>query len=125
MKLAIRWIVSAVSLFVAAALVPGIFVEGQDAWTVYAVMALILGFVNAVIRPLLKLMTCPLIILTLGLFTLVINGFTLWFSSWLAVSVFDVGFYVRGFWPALLGAIIVSVVSVILSAFVRDDDEDD
>ncbi|HUV90229.1 MAG TPA: phage holin family protein [Anaerolineae bacterium] len=121
MKLLIRWIIASLALFAAAWLVPGIRVEG-DAWVVFAVMAVILGLVNAVIRPFLKLLTCPLILLTLGLFVLVINGVTLWLASDIAVNWFHVGFYVDGFWSALLGALIVSAVTIILSALVREDD---
>jgi putative membrane protein len=120
MKLLIRWVITSLALFVAAWLVPGIRVEGT-AWIVYAVMAIILGLVNAIVRPLLKLLTCPLIILTLGLFTLVVNGVTLWLSSWIAVNWLGVGFYVDGFWAAFFGALIVSIVTVILSALVRED----
>jgi len=121
MKLLIRWIIASLALFVAVWLVPGIRVEG-NAWIVYAVMAVILGLVNAVVRPLLKLLTCPLIILTLGLFTLVINGLTLWLASLIAINWFHVNFYVDGFWAAFLGALIVSVVTVILSALVKEDE---
>ena len=121
MKLLIRWIITSFSLFVAAWLVPGIQVDG-NAWTIYAVMAVILGLVNAIVRPILALLSCPLIILSLGLFVLVINGFTLWLSSAMAVNWFDVGFYVDGFWPAFLGALVVSIVSVILSALVKEED---
>jgi putative membrane protein len=134
MKLLVRWVVVSLALFVAAWLIPGIRVEGT-AWIVYAVMALILGLANATVRPLLKLLTCPLIILTLGLFTLVVNGVTLWLSSWIAVNWLGVGFYVEGFqvgnlyvgpfWTAFLGALVVSVVTVALSALVREDKEDD
>jgi putative membrane protein len=125
-KLLVRWIISALSLFVAAWLLPGIEVRGT-AWLAYAVMAVVLGFANAVIRPILKLLTCPLIILTLGLFTLVINGLTLWLSAelstWLAYALgLNVGYHVRDFWSALLGAIIVSVVTVILSTLFVDKD---
>jgi putative membrane protein len=120
MKLVLRWAIAAFALFVAAWLVPGINVDGGG-WIVYAVMAVILGLVNAIVRPLLKLMTCPLIMLTLGLFTLVINGITLWLSSFIAQRVFDLGFHVRGFWAAFVGALIVSTVTVILSVFVKDD----
>ena len=121
MKLLIRWIIASLALFAAAWLVPGIRVEG-DAWVVFAVMAVILGLVNAVVRPFLKLLTCPLILLTLGLFVLVINGVTLWLASDIAVNWFHVGFYVDGFWSALLGALIVSAVTIILSALVKEDD---
>ena len=121
MKLLIRWIITGLSLFVAAWLVPGIRVDDGNAWVAVAAMAVILGLVNAVVRPLLTLLSCPLIILTLGLFLLVINGLTLWLASLIAVNWFGVGFYVSGFWPAFLGALIVSIVSVILSTFVSDE----
>ena len=123
MKLLFRWAITALALFVAAWLVPGITVDGKG-WVLYAVMAVILGLVNAIIRPLLKFMTCPLILLTLGLFTFVINALTLWLASWIAVNWFDVWFRVEGFWPALWGGLIVSIVSVVLSSSRQDDDKD-
>ena len=122
-KLVIRWLINFLALFAAAWLVPGITVDGGGGWTVFAIMAIILGLVNSILRPLLKLLTCPLILLTLGLFTLVINGFTLWLSSWIAVNWFRVGFYVDGFWAAFWGALVVSIVSLILSAILMDKDE--
>jgi putative membrane protein len=123
MQLLIRWIISALSLFAAAWFVPGIHVDDGRGWIVYAAMAIILSLANALIRPLLKLLTCPLILLTLGLFTLVVNALTLLISAAIANNVFQVGFYIEGFWPAFLGAIIVSVVSVILNALFRDESE--
>ena len=123
MNLLIRWIIASFSLFIAAWLVPGIRVEG-NAWGAYAVMAVILGLINAIVRPILQLLSLPLIMLTLGLFLLFINGITLWMASAIAVKVFHVGFYVDGFWSAFLGALIVSIVSVILSAFFRKREED-
>jgi putative membrane protein len=122
MKLLIRWATIALSLFVAAWAVPGIQVDDSRGWVAYAAMAIILSLVNALIRPLLKLLTCPLILLTLGLFALVVNAIALLISSSIANNLFGVGFYIDGFWPAFWGAIIVSVVSVVLNAFVRDDD---
>jgi putative membrane protein len=95
----------------------------RNGWIVYATMAVILGLVNAIVRPLLKLLACPLIVLTLGLFVLVINGVTLGLASVIAVNWFHVGFYVHDFWSALLGALIVSVVTVILSMLVREEEE--
>lgn len=121
MRILLRWAVSIAALFCAAWIVPGIEVDG-NAWIVFAVMAVILGGVNAVLRPILRLLTCPLIVLTLGAFLLVINGLTLWFSSWLAVNVFGVGFRVGGFFSAFLGALVVSIVSVMLSLFIPDDE---
>ena len=119
MKLLIRWAIVAFSLFVAAWLVPGIRVEG-NAWLIFTVMAVILGLVNAIVRPILTLLTCSLVILTLGLFLLVINALTLWLASAIAVNWFHVGFYVDGFWAAFLGSLIVSIVSVILSAIIKE-----
>src|SRR5215472_2538543 len=120
MKLLLRWLITSLSLFAAAAVVPGISVD-SDGWTVFAAMAVILGLVNAVIRPLLKILSCPLILLTFGLFILVINAFTLMLASSIAVGWFHVGFRVDGFMPALLGSLIVSIVSMILTAAVREE----
>ncbi|MHB0874891.1 MAG: phage holin family protein, partial [Anaerolineae bacterium] len=100
--------------------VPGITVEQNALW-LYAIMAVILGLVNALVRPLLKLLTCPLILLTLGLFVLIVNALTLWLASSIAVNWFNVGFYVDGFWPALLGSLVVSIVTVVLSALVKEE----
>jgi putative membrane protein len=122
MKLLIRWAITAFALFVAAWIVPGIEVD-SGGWVIYAAMAVILGLVNAVIRPILSLLTCPLIVLTLGLFTLVINALTLWLSSIIAVRWFNLDFRVQNFWAALLGSVIVSIVSVVLSVFLKDDDK--
>jgi putative membrane protein len=82
-----------------------------------------LGLVNAIVRPVLKLLSCPLVILTLGLFVLVINGITLWLASHIAVNWFHVGFYVDGFWAAFWGALVVSIVSMVLTALVREERE--
>ena len=125
MKLLIRWAITAISLFVAAWLLPGIYVSDGGGWAVYAAMAVILGLVNAIIRPLLTLLTCPLILITLGLFTLVINALTLLLASSIAQNIFNVGFEVAGFWPAFWGSIIVSIVSVLLSTFVHDEDDEE
>lgn len=122
MKLILRWLIIAISLYVAVLIVPGISVEG-DAWVVFSVMAIILGLVNAIIRPILKLLSCGFIILTLGLFVFVINAGTLWISSLIAQNWFNVGFFINNFWSAILGSIIVSVVSVILSNVLFDEEK--
>jgi putative membrane protein len=122
MKLLLRWLITTLSLFAADWCVTGISIEG-NALTIYAVTAIILGLLNALIRPLLTLLSCPLVILTLGLFTLIINGFVLWLASYLAVHWFHVAFFIDGFWSAFFGALIVSIVSVLLSVFIRDDHE--
>lgn len=114
-----RWFITVLALVAAAWLVPGITVHGT-AWVAYAVMAVVLGLVNAVIRPLLKLLTCPLIVLTLGLFTLVINAVVLLLAARISTAV-GVGFTVTGFWPAFWGALIVSVVTTVLSVTADED----
>jgi putative membrane protein len=115
----IRWAINAVALYVAIAIVPGI--ETQSANLLSLIwLALIFGIVNALLSPLLKLLTCPLILLTLGLFTLLINTFLFWLAGRVGEA-FGVGFTVAGFWPALLGSIVVSVVSIVLSLVFRDE----
>ena len=121
MKFLTRWVIIGLALFAAAFIVkPGIRVE-SDGWVVYAVMALILSLINTFLRPILKFMSCPLILLTLGIFLLVINGLTFWLASSIAVNWFHVGFYVDGFWPAFWGALIVSVVSIFFNLIIKDD----
>jgi putative membrane protein len=81
-------------------------------------VALVLGLANALIRPVISAFSCGLIVLTLGLFTLVINALMLWLVSWIAVEWLELNFHVDGFWNALLGALIISVVSLLMSALV-------
>ena len=115
--LLLRWIINAVALAVAATIVSGIHVDGG--WLVLALVALIFGLVNALIRPVVALLTCPLIILTLGLFTLVINAAMLLLASWIA-GLLGIGFMVDGFWPAFWGGLVISIVSIILSMLVHE-----
>ncbi len=121
MYLLVRWLITAIALVIAAWLIPGIRVQDQNAWVAVAVMAAVLGLVNAFVRPLLTFLSCPLILLTLGLFLLVINAATLGLASWLAVNLFGVGFYIDGFWSALFGSIVVSIVSFVLSLVLPDE----
>ena len=116
-----RWLIIMASLFVAVWLVPGIYVSGTNAWVAFAVMAAILAFVDALVKPILKLVSCGCIAITMGLFLLFINAFTLWFSSWIAINWFNINFHVDGFWAALMGSIIVSIVSFLLGMFVPDN----
>ena len=98
---------------------PGIHVQSSN-WVSILILALIFGLLNAFLRPLLKFLTCPLIILTLGLFTLLINTLLFWLAGVLG-STFHAGFTVDGFLPALLGGIVVSVVSVVLTTVFKED----
>ena len=117
-KLLIRLLINAIALWVAVQLVRGITYE--NGWLGLLAIALIFGVVNAFIRPVLKLLTCPLILVTLGLFTLVINALMLWLTSAISQAL-NLHFVVRGFWPAFVGGLIVSIVSIVLSLFVKDE----
>jgi putative membrane protein len=117
-KFIVRWTINAVALFAAVYIVGGIHLQG--AWTSIIWLALIFGLINAFLRPLLKLLTCPLIFLTLGLFTLLINTFLFWLTGQ-AGKLFDIGFTVDGFWPAFLGGLVVTVVSVVMSLILKDE----
>lgn len=117
-KFILRWVVNAIALFLAVYLIPGVNLEGG--WVSILWLALIFGLINAFLRPLLKLLTCPLIILTLGLFTLLINTFLFWLTSQIGQA-FGIGFTIDGFWSAFLGGLVVSVVSIIMSVFLKDE----
>ena len=117
-KFILRWTINAIALFLAVYFVPGINLE--SGWTSIIWLALIFGLVNAFLRPLLKLLTCPLILLTLGLFTLLINTFLFWLTGQVG-QYFGVGFTIENFWAALLGGIVVTVVSVVLSLILKDE----
>ncbi len=120
MKLLVRWIITSIAIAVAVWLIPGIRVEGTSGWWAVAVMAIALGLVNAILRPILAFLSCGFIVLTLGLFMLVVNGLSFWAGSWVAVNWFNVGFYVDGLWPAIWGSIVVSIVSFLLSVALAD-----
>ena len=109
-KLLIVWLINALALMAVAYLVPSISVSSFGA---ALVAALALGLVNAVVRPVLALLTLPITLLTLGLFIFVLNGLLFWGVA----SVLE-GFYVGGFWPGVFGAIVFSLVSWLLSALV-------
>jgi putative membrane protein len=115
----IRWAINAVGLYAAIALVPGINPQSTNLLSIIW-LALIFGLINALLRPLLAILTCPLIILTLGLFTLIINTLMFYLAGRIGTA-FGVGFTVDGIWPAFLGAIVTSVVSIVLSALFRDE----
>ena len=117
-KFILRWAINAVALFAAVYLVPGVTL--QSGWVSILWLALIFGLVNAFLRPLLKALTCLLNFLTLGLFTLLINTFLFWLTGLIGQN-FGVGFTVAGFWPAFLGALVVTVVSVVMSLILRDE----
>jgi len=117
MRFILRLLINAAALWVATRLVSGITATSEP--VTFLVVALVFGLLNALVRPLLALLTCPLMILTLGLFTFVINALILWLTS-AAAAKFGLGFHVDGFWAAFWGALVVSIVSVLLSIFVSE-----
>lgn len=119
----VRWLIITASVAAAAWVVPGIRMEDGRGLSAVLIMGAVLAVVNMLVRPVLAFLSCALIFLTLGLFLLVINALTFWLSARIAADVFNAGFEVDGFWPAFFGAIIVSVVSWVLTGFVPDDDE--
>lgn len=120
-QLVLRLIVNAIALYVTTLLNIGISFKGD--WWQITLVALIFGLANAVIRPILKFFTCPLILLTLGLFTLIINALMLWLTGYLSSSVFALGFQVNDFWAAFIGGLVVSIVSFALNIFVRQAED--
>ncbi len=112
MRFLLRLVVNTVAVFLAANLVPGIHVAG---WGTALLAGLILGFVNAIIKPILFVLTLPFTIVTLGLFIFVVNAICLALVAWLVP-----GFTIGGFWAALLGALVISLVSWVLHAIVDD-----
>jgi putative membrane protein len=117
MAFLVRWLVNAAALWVATRVVPGVTYDGG--WAPFLGVALVFGFVNAFIRPVAKVLTFPLIVLTLGIFSLVVNGLMLWLTSALSGAL-GLGFHVRGFWAAFLGALVVSIVSTLLSLLITE-----
>jgi putative membrane protein len=123
MRFLIRFIIILVALYAAVWLVPGIYVTGSSAWLAYTAMAVVLALVNLFIKPILKFLSCGLIVATLGLFLLVINTFVLWLASWICVNLLGLGFVVDGLWSAFLGSLVISAVSFLLHFLVPDKDK--
>jgi putative membrane protein len=121
MKLILRWAINAVALYVAIILLPN-YITLQGSWVNIIWLALIFGLVNAILRPPAKALSCLLIILTLGLFTFVINALLFALTGWIG-SQFHVGFTLADpwFWSAFLGSLVTTAVSVVLSFFLRDE----
>jgi putative membrane protein len=121
MRLLIRWAIVAFAFWVAVMLVPGLEKDG-NIWT-WFLLAAVFGLVNAFIRPFILILSCPLVALTLGLFVLIINTLMLSLTIWISTSVFNLGITSDGFWSTFFGAIVISVVSGVLSIFLKDSNE--
>ena len=119
-KFVLRWVINAIALYLAVIILPGIDLRSDLVSILW--LALIFGLVNALFRPLILLLTCPLIILTLGVFTLVINTFLFWLTSVIGQS-FGFGLTISDpvWWNAFLGGLVVSVVSVVMTLILKDE----
>jgi len=109
----VHWLVIALALWVTTWILPGVNVTSYAA---LAIAAVVLGLVNALVRPVLTILTLPITILTLGLFYLLVNGFTFLLAAWLVP-----GFQVGGYWWAVLGALVFSIISSFIGMFTGDD----
>lgn len=120
-KFILRWAINAIALYLAVLILPG-RIDLTSGLVSILWLALIFGLVNALFRPLINLLTCPLIILTLGLFTLLINTFMLWLTSVIGQS-FDLGLIIREpvFWNAFLGGLVISAVSFVMTLILKDE----
>jgi len=111
----LRWLLNTVALWAVSELYSGVwFAEGSTLLD-YLVAGLLLGLANALIRPLLLLLTLPLNLLTLGLFTLAVNAFVLWLVAWATAL------EVEGFWGAFWGALLLSIVSFVLNLLIKEN----
>ena len=124
-QLLIRLLINAVAIYVTVLLVPGIGFTGDGGIDAGALLlvAVIFGIVNAVIKPIVAFFTCPAYILTLGLFTFIVNALMLMLTGQIAGMVGVGGFQVDGFLWALIGGIVISIVSTLLSIFVSEDED--
>ena len=113
----VRWVINALALYVAVNVIPGIHFTKSAGQLL--IVAAIFGIVNSALRPILTVLTCPLVVLTLGLFTFVINALLLLVTAWLS-SQFDLGLSVDGFGAAFVGGLLIGIVSVLLSIFVGE-----
>ena len=117
MKFVIRILVNTVALWVAVRLVSGLSYDGG--WPTLLFVGLVFGVLNAIVRPILSILSIPLILVTLGLFIFVLNAFMLWMTGALS-SALGLGFHVDGFWAAFWGGLVVSIVSTLISVAARD-----
>ena len=117
-QLLLRLLINAAALWVATQLITGITAPAD--WRLLLVVALVFGVLNAFIKPVLLILSLPFLVITLGLFTFVINAVMLMLTSSVSGAL-GLGFHVAGFWPALLGSLVVSIISIALSVFVSSE----
>ena len=117
--LILRWLILAIAIAVTAMFFPGVTVHGTGSGYLInlIVIAAVFGLVNAIVRPIVTLLTCPLVVLTLGLFTLIINAMMLSLTDWLLPNILTVD----GFWTTFFASLVISIISGVLGIFLHDD----
>lgn len=120
MKLLVQWLISVVAIAITVWVVPGITVQGE-VWMGLAIAAVMLGLANLLIRPVLTLITAPITAVTLGLFWFVVGAIVLAASSWLSLRFFDAGIVIDGILSAILGALIIAIITGALGHFLMRD----
>jgi putative membrane protein len=123
MKFILRWLAIAFAVAIAVAVVGGIDIgSGASFWWTLLVVALLVGLLNATLGALLKTLSFPIMLLTLGLFGVVVNAFMLQFAAWIANGIFGTDFVINSFWSAFVASIIISLVMMLASVLLPDDD---
>ena len=121
MNFIIRWIVTAIAAAVAVWIVPGIYTIGGDSMIAVAVFALVLAFVNAIIKPMAQFVSFPLSVLTLGIFYLIVNALLLELAAWVSTGLFGSGIGVASFGSAFFGSIVISIVSALVNGLLGNE----
>ena len=121
MSFILRWIVTAVAVAAAVWLVPGVFVWNDSTWVAVLLVSLILSLIDLSIKPILQLFSIPITVITLGLFYVVVNTVMLYLAAWLANGLFGAGFEIATFGSGFVAALVISVLSVILTGIVDAD----
>ena len=124
MNFLIRWIVTAIAVGAAVWIVPGIAAVGSNATIAIAAMALILSLINVSLKPILQALSMPITVLTLGIFYLIVNALLLELAAWAAGGIFGSGIVISGFGSALLGSIVISIVSAIVNSIIGNNESD-
>jgi putative membrane protein len=120
-KFLLRWGINTIALYVAVQLLPGI--EHKGSGVALLGVALIFGLINAALKPILIVLSCPLVLLTFGLFLLVINGMLLLFTAWVS-DLFELGFQVDGLGWGILGSLVISLVNLLLNSLIAEEKEE-
>ena len=121
MNFIIRWLVTAIAVGAAVWIVPGITTVGSDATIAVVVMALVLSLVNAILKPIIQLISLPITVLTLGIFYLIVNALLLELAAGAATGMFGSGIALDGFGAAFLGSIVISIVSALVNGLLGTD----